>query len=173
MSNIYNLTSSYQQAVAKINNNNSSYDEEFGDSSKKYNNYYSQQHFNMVANQAAARGETPQNNSSSSTDNNNTNWLNPSREHISEFDTIFAAFKDAHDILDEVVLVMMLMSQDTGDSSEKQAHELTSLVNESKRLKQAAEALDAINSYIKDKQAAKPPVEGPYDLNDIIKNEPK
>lgn len=72
----------------------------------------------------------------------------------SEFDFIMAALKDSHNILDEVLLVMILATNNTGDSASRIARELQSVVQASKNLKMAADALDAYNKYIAAQKAA-------------------
>lgn len=102
----------------------------------------------------------------------NSSSQSPSTASGSNLDILLQAFKDCHNILDEVLLVMILSTQNSQNRASDLAEELKSLVQASQNLKKAADAMDAYNKYIQTlkSQGIQPPyIIYPTDLDDPTK----
>ncbi len=70
--------------------------------------------------------------------------------HTSTVDSLLAQLKDCTSILDEVLLVMMLGSINTADSAKRISDSLLTVNKSSQQLKKIIDAIDALNTYIKE-----------------------
>lgn len=97
---------------------------------------------------------------------------NPSvREKYTELDALLASFKDSHDILDQVLVVMILLSNNSADRAQSISDQLQTVLKDSRELKKAADGLQAYKDYI-----AKLQQEGnmgPYTIDAETLNDPE